>query len=102
LGGDRRGKEHALPIGWHPFRDSFDLVSEAELEQTISFVINNHLNLAELKASLVHAVHETTWCCDDDIRIQQESLELVLHVATTHDKTVRKIRILRQLLEVLG
>ena len=98
--GDCCREEHTLPIGWHLVRDGLDLIGETELEQAISLIVDDHLDLGEGEARLVHAVHETTRCRDDHIRVEQQSLKLILHVVATDDEAVRQIGVFRQLLEV--
>ena len=91
-----------MAVGGHSLSDSLDLLCEPQLEEPISFIEYHHLYLRELETCLGDAVHETTGCCDNDIWIQQESLELVFHVVATDDKTVGQVGVLGELLEILS
>ena len=96
------GKKHALPIGGHFLSDGLNLICETQLEETISLIVDDHLDLGQSQPSLVNAVHQTAGCRDNHIRVQQEPFKLIFHIVATDDQTVSQICILRQLLEVLG
>lgn len=102
LRGNRGREKHTLSILWHFLSDGLDLIREAQLEETISLIVNDHLHLGQSQASLVDAVHQTTRRCDDHIRVQQEPLKLILHIVPTNDQTMCQICVLRKLLEVLS
>ena len=91
-----------MAIRRHPLSNGLDLLREPQLKEPVSFVVYHHLYLSELETCLGDAVHQTTGCGDNHIWVQQESLELVLHVVATNDKTVGQVGVLCQLLEIMG
>ena len=91
-----------MPIGRHAFSDRLDLISEPKLKQSIRLIVDDHLHLGQGETRLVNTVHQATRCGYNHIRIEQESFELVFHVVTADDQAVSQIRVLGQLLEVLG
>ena len=92
--GDCRGKEHALPIGWHALSDRLDLISETKLKQAIRLIVDDHLHLGQSETRLVNTVHQATRCGNNHIRIEQESFELVFHVVAADYQAVSQIRVL--------
>ena len=77
-----------MAVSGHALSDGLDLISEAKLKESVSFVIHDNLGLGKLQARLVDAVLETTWSRNNDIWIEQESFELIFHVVATDDETV--------------
>ena len=102
LRADRGREEQTLTVRRHLLRDGLDLISKAKLEESISLVEDNHLHLRELEACLGDAMHETTRGRNDNIWIEKESFELIFHVVSTDNETVRQVSVLRHLLEVVG
>ena len=68
-----------------------DLFGKTELKNTVSLIINDQLHLRELQVCLLYAVHQPSWGGDDDIRVQEQPLELVFHIVSSRDEHVREI-----------
>ena len=47
-------------------------------------------------------MHQAAGCCNNHIWIKQKPFKLIFHVVTANDQTMRKVRILGQLLEIIG
>ena len=78
-----------------------ELFSEAKFKDSISFIIYNNLHLAKLQMCFVQTVHQPPWSCNDHIWVEQQSLELVLHVITSCYQNHGKIGELSHHLKVL-
>ena len=76
-----------MSIVRHAGSNFFQLLCKTHFEEPIAFIINNHLDLAQLKACLLDAVHESTWRSDDDIWVEKQPFELVFHVVATRNQT---------------
>lgn len=79
-----------------------DLFCESKLEDSVCFIVYYNLNLAELQISLLYAMHETTRCRNDNIGVQHQSFELVLHVISTSNANESKISVSSNRLEISG
>ena len=84
----------------HSLRDGMELLSETELKNTICLIIYNHLNLRKMEVCLLNTMHESTWGSNNDIRVKQKSLELILHVVTTSDQDESQIRVFSYVSEI--
>ena len=78
-----------------------ELFSEAKFKDSISFVIYNNLHLAKLQICFLKTMHQPPWSCNDHIRVEQQSLELVLHVIASCYQNHGKIGELSHHLKVL-
>ena len=45
LGRDSRGEKQALPTGGHDLCDSFQLLCKTHLEESVTFIVNDHFDL---------------------------------------------------------
>lgn len=98
--GDCRREEQALAILRHFLRNLIQLLREAHLEEAVSLVINDELDLGQLQVGLLDAMHETARRRNNDVWVEQQPLELVLHVITTSDEHKGEVGLLRDRLEV--
>ena len=67
---DSSTKEKRLSIVWHASSNFFQLLCETHFEEPIALIVNNHLDIAQLKTGLLYAVHESTWSSDDNVRVE--------------------------------
>lgn len=97
---DGRREEQTLTRLRHALRDLVQLLRETQLKDPIALVINDKLHLRQLQVGFLDAVHESTGRGDDHVWVQQEALELILHVIATSDEHVSQVRVLCDSLEV--
>ncbi len=83
---ERRGEQHALPLGWCRPENATDDGEEAHVGHVVGFVDDRDLDVGEVDDALLHEVKETTRASNEDVDalVQRTGLRILVD-ATEHD-----------------
>jgi hypothetical protein len=63
--------------------DSFDITDKSHIKHPIHFIQNEIFCDADIDHLLIHKIHQSAWCCDNDCRIFFENIFLDVRTSSS-------------------